>query len=110
MEPVNLPAEADLRKETKAMIESTRDIARQLKTILVKDLGLSLKEEEIADDAPLLEGGLALDSVVIAELIARIEDQFGIRFEDQNLRLELFETLTTLAEFVSSNQAARKTA
>lgn len=90
--------------------QSTREVARQLKTILVKDLGLSLKEEEITDDVPLLEGGLALDSVVIAELIARIEDQFGIRFEDSNLRLELFDTLTTLAEFVSSNQAARKTA
>jgi acyl carrier protein len=95
------------------MIESaqdTRDVVRQLKTILVKDLGLSLKEDEIADDVPLLEGGLALDSVVIAELIARMEDQFGIRFEDQNLRVELFDSLTTLAEFVSSNQAARKTA
>ena len=92
------------------MIESTRDVARQLKTILVKDLGLSLKEEEINDDTPLLEGGLALDSVVIAELIARIEDEFGIRFEDQNLRLELFDNLMTLAEFVSSSQAARKTA
>lgn len=90
--------------------QSTREVARQLKTILVKDLGLSLKEEEITDDVPLLEGGLALDSVVIAELIARIEDEFGIRFEDQNLRLELFENLMTLAEFVSSSQAARKTA
>jgi acyl carrier protein len=95
------------------MIEGAQDtqgIVRQLKTILVKDLELNLKEEEIADDVRLLEGGLALDSVVVAELIARMEDQFGIRFEDQNLRVELFDNLTTLAEFVSSNRPSKKTA
>ncbi len=88
----------------------TQAVIRQLKTILVKDLGLSLKEEEITDDVPLLEGGLALDSVVIAELIARMEDEFGIRFEDQNLRVDLFTNLATLAEFVTSSRAAARTA
>jgi len=89
----------------------TKDTVGQLKTILVKDLGLNLRESDIPDDISLLEGGLALDSVVIAEFIGHMEDQFGFRFDDQNLRVDLFENLTTLAEFVGDkSRATRKTA
>jgi acyl carrier protein len=86
----------------------TQDTVRQLKTILVKDLGLNLRESEIPDDISLMEGGLALDSVVIAELIGHMEDQFGFRFDDQNLRVDLFENLTTLAEFVGDKRRATR--
>ena len=89
----------------------TQHVIRQLKTILVKDLQLDLRESDIADDVSLLEGGLALDSVVMAELIGHIEDQFGFRFDDESLRENLFYNLTTLAEFIADKQqAARKTA
>ncbi len=84
----------------------TQDVIRQLKSILVKDLELNLKEEDIPDDVSLMEGGLALDSVVIAELIGQIEDQFGFRFDDDNLRENLFSNLTTLAELVANKKLA----
>jgi acyl carrier protein len=84
----------------------TQDVIRQLKSILVKDLELNLKEEDIPDDVSLMEGGLALDSVVIAELIGQIEDQFGFRFDDDNLRENLFNNLTTLAELVANKKLA----
>lgn len=81
-------------------------VIRQLKSILVKDLELNLREDDIPDDVSLLEGGLALDSVVIAELIGKIEDQFGFRFDDDNLRESLFDNLTTLAELVANKKLA----
>lgn len=81
-------------------------VIRQLKSILVKDLELNLREDDIPDDVSLLEGGLALDSVVIAELIGKIEDQFGFRFDDDNLRENLFDNLTTLAELVANKKLA----
>jgi acyl carrier protein len=84
----------------------TQHVIRQLKSILVKDLELNLKEEDIPDDVSLMEGGLALDSVVIAELIGQIEDQFGFRFDDDNLRENLFSNLTTLAELVANKKLA----
>jgi acyl carrier protein len=89
----------------------TQHVIRQLKTILVTDLALNLREDDIPDDVSLLEGGLALDSVVIAELIGQVEDQFGVRFDDENLREDVFANLTTLAELVAGKrQAAKKTA
>lgn len=81
-------------------------VIRQLKSILVKDLELNLREDDIPDDVSLLEGGLALDSVVIAELIGKIEDQFGFRFDDDNLRENLFDNLTALAELVANKKLA----
>ncbi len=77
-------------------------IVEQLKTILAEDLDINLRREEIDERAPLLEEGLALDSVVIIELIGHVESRFGFQFGDENLSTELFRNLTTLAEFIAA--------
>ena len=82
------------------MIETT-DIIQQIKHILVEDMQLNVVRDEIPDDYSLLERGLGLDSILIAELIARIEDRFGLHFDDRVLDVELFNNLTLLAGFVA---------
>jgi acyl carrier protein len=79
----------------------TADIIQQIKHILVEDMQLNVVSDEIPDDYSLLEGGLGLDSILIAELIARIEDRFGLHFDDRVLDVELFNNLTLLAGFVA---------
>jgi acyl carrier protein len=86
------------------LIETT-DIAQQIKHIL-EDMQLKIVPEEIPDDYSLLESGLGLDSILIAELIARIEDQFGLNFDDRVLDIELFNNLTLLAGFVAQEHLA----
>jgi acyl carrier protein len=86
------------------LIETT-DIAQQIKHIL-EDMQLKIVPEEIPDDYSLLESGLGLDSILIAELIARIEDQFGLNFDDRVLDIELFNNLTLLAGFVAQERLA----
>lgn len=81
-------------------------IVAEVKTILVEDLGLNLEAGEIGDHTSLLEDGLALDSVVIAELIASLEERFAFQFDDENLRAELFEDLTRLAELIAAERRA----
>ena len=87
------------------MIETT-DIIQQIKHILVEDMQLNVVSDEIPDDYSLLEGGLGLDSILIAELIARIEDRFGLHFDDRVLDTELFNNLTLLAGFVAQELLA----
>lgn len=87
------------------MIETT-DIIQQIKHILVEDMQLNVVSDEIPDDYSLLEGGLGLDSILIAELIARIEDRFGLHFDDRVLDAELFNNLTLLAGFVAQELLA----
>jgi len=82
------------------LIETT-DIIQQIKHILVEDMQLNVVRDEIPDDYSLLESGLGLDSILIAELIARIEDRFGLHFDDRVLDVELFNNLTLLAGFIA---------
>ncbi|HEV3040009.1 MAG TPA: acyl carrier protein [Candidatus Angelobacter sp.] len=87
------------------MIE-TSDIIQQIKHILVEDMQLNVVRDEIPDDYSLLESGLGLDSILIAELIARIEDRFRLQFDDRGLDVELFNNLTLLAGFVAQERQA----
>lgn len=82
------------------MIE-TKDIIQQIKNILVEDMQLNVVRDEIPDDYSLLESGLGLDSILIAELISRIEDRFGLQLDDRVLETELFNNLSLLAGFVA---------
>jgi acyl carrier protein len=85
------------------LIETT-DIIRQIKDILVEDMQLNVVREEIPDDYSLLESGLGLDSILIAELISRIEDKFGVQLDDRVLDVELFNNLSLLAGFVAQER------
>lgn len=62
---------------------------------------LNVVYDEISDDYSLLESGLGLDSILIAELISRIEDRFGLQLDDRVLEAELFNNLSLLAGFVA---------
>jgi len=84
------------------------DIVQQIKHMLVDDLQLKVNPDEIPDDGSLLEDGLALDSISIAELIAQIEDRFGLQFDDRVLETALFTNLSVLAAFVAREYLAVK--
>ncbi len=82
------------------------EVVQQIKQILVDDLELHVAAAEIPDDCSLLESGLALDSILIAELIVRIEDRFGFQFDDRMLETRLFDNLSELAAFVARERLA----
>lgn len=87
------------------MIE-TSDIIQQIKQILMEDMKLNIVPEEIPDDYSLLEGGLGLDSILIAELIARMEDRFRLQLDERVLEAELFNNLSLLAGFIAQERLA----
>jgi acyl carrier protein len=82
---------------------------QQIKQILVEDLELNVVAGEIPDDVSLLDSGLAMDSILIAELIVRIEERFGFQFDDRMLETKLFENLSGLAAFVARERLAATT-
>lgn len=87
-------------------VTESNEIIHEIKHILVKDMQLNVIPEEIPDNYSLLESGLALDSILIAELITRIEDRFGLQFDDDALKAELFNNLSLLASLVAQKQLA----
>jgi acyl carrier protein len=88
----------------------TAEIAEQIKAILVEDLQLNLMPDEIGDDYSLLEEGLALDSILIAELIVHIERKFDLQFDERVLEAGLFDNLWSLAAFVERERRAARAA
>ncbi len=80
-------------------------IKQTIKGLIATDLDVNIELEDIGDDASLLEKGLALDSVVIVELINLLEERFDFHFDDEDMNPEMFESLTALSEFVAGKMS-----
>jgi acyl carrier protein len=76
----------------------------QLKQMLAEDLNLPIPLEQIDPDAPLLDGGLNLDSLAIVDLITLTERDFGVHFGEDDLTMDVFASLRTLATAIVAHR------
>jgi len=77
-----------------------------IKRIIADDLELNIKYEDLTPAVPLFEDGLALDSVVLVELISFIEKRFDIVLPDDLLTVDTFKDLQSVAQVVGARLAA----
>jgi acyl carrier protein len=87
-------------------------VLETVKRIVVEDLDVNLTYEELDETVPLFEDGLALDSVVLVELISFIEKRFNIVLHDDVLSMDTFQSLQSVARVVREQleqQRAMKT-
>ncbi|NBI06439.1 phosphopantetheine-binding protein [Senegalia massiliensis] len=75
-------------------------IKRKLKKVLINILNLEMSEDEIADKELLFEGKLGFDSLATIRVVFAIEDEFDIEIEDEELSVDLFESIETLGEYI----------
>jgi|GEM_PF-3276555 len=81
-------------------IEVPAETYSRVKRILVDTLELDLDPESINDNAVVFEGDLFADSIQALEIITGIEDEFGILFDDDELGIEMFDSVANLVEIV----------
>ena len=79
-------------------------VIEQLKTIIADQLDANIERAEITREIPLLEDGLGLDSIMLVELISLVEETFHFQFDEDELDMEIFTNLNTLATFVTTKQ------
>lgn len=79
----------------------TNEIIARLKQIIVEELDVNLKLEEIDETVSLFEDGIGLDSVAIMDFVTLIEERFGFQFSDSELNIDSFRNLQILANFIS---------
>ena len=80
------------------------DLKKDLKEMLVRDLKLQdVNPEEIADDDPLFEEGLGLDSLDAVELVVLINKHYGIQIQDMEEGRIAFASINALADFITEN-------
>lgn len=79
----------------------------QLKRIIAEKLDLNLRLEQIDADVALLEDGLKLDSLAVVELITLVEEDFGFQFGEEDLNMNSFANLRTLASVIEAHRVAQ---
>ena len=85
--------------------ETMEDLKKDLKEMLVRDLKLQdVDPAEIADDDPLFEEGLGLDSLDAVELVVLINKHYGIQIQDMEEGRIAFASINALADYISKQR------
>lgn len=87
------------------MNDTNEKIINQLKQIIAEELDVNINVEDIDENASLFEDGIGLDSVVIVELITLIEKHFDFQLSEDELNMELFQNLRTIARGISAHHS-----
>lgn len=77
------------------MLDTVRNILRDT-------LQLGDRADQLEASTPLLGGIPEFDSMAVVTVLTMIEDELEITIEDDEVSAEVFETVGSLAEFVSS--------
>jgi acyl carrier protein len=83
-------------------MDTTNDLNKHIKQMMVRDLMLQIAPEEIADDQPLFgPGSLGLDSVDALQLVVGLDKQFGLKIPDPATARQVLATVSTIAAAVA---------
>ncbi len=72
-------------------------IEGRLRELLTIELGYSIREGGLGDETPLYGKGLGVNSIDVMELIVRLEGEFEVIFEDDEIP-ECIETFGSLVQ------------
>ena len=78
-------------------------IKEQLKDYIARNLLFSDDGFKYDDDASFLEEGI-VDSIGVLELVAFVDESFGVEVEDQEVTPDNFDSVNKLAAYVQRKQ------
>ena len=84
-------------------MKTSETIEQHLRSLLAEISG----QQGFSLDTPLFRGGLELDSLSVATLIAAVERDFGIAVAEEDLSLVSLFSLRTLCQFVAARKCCR---
>lgn len=83
------------------------DLKHRLKELIIEALNLEdVEPEDFADDEPLMDSSMGLDSIDALELVVRVEKEFGIKIKNSEEAREALGSVNALAAFVQARQGA----
>jgi acyl carrier protein len=77
------------------------DTLTQIKKILRDSLNLGQRAEQLTADSALIGSIPEFDSMAVVNVVAALEDEFGIVFNDDELSADTFATLGSLSRLVT---------
>jgi acyl carrier protein len=88
-------------EEANQSMAANRELKARVKALLVRQLKLKMKPDEIQDEAPLFGDGLGLDSIDVLEVVASVEREFGVAIRSQEEGERVLQSVTTLADYLA---------
>jgi len=80
-------------------------VVREVKQMLIESLDLEdIEPSDLADDEPLFESGLDLDSIDALELVVGLEKKYGIKIGNSEESKRALRSIDTLADLVMSKR------
>ena len=80
-------------------------LIEELKTKIIAGLNLDgVQAADIKTDDPLFGTGLGLDSIDALELVALLDQDYGIVIQERQVADKAFASVRALAEFVAANR------
>ena len=80
------------------------NVVQRVKETVVRALDLQVTPAEMPDDEVLFGGGLGASSIAVMEVVVALEEEFGFEVEDDDLRLERFESIRSIVEYVEGRR------
>jgi acyl carrier protein len=85
---------------------TNENLAPRVKELIVRRLKLDIDPTTIQNDAPLFGEGLGLDSIDALELVLGLEQEFGIKVEDEEVGVKAFASVNALVDFIEQKKIA----
>ena len=80
-------------------------VEEQVRGVLRDVLSLGPRADRLKPDTALLGSVPELDSMAVVNVIAALEDRFGITVDDDEISGDTFATLQSLVDFVAAKTA-----
>ena len=80
---------------------TVNEMENKIKSIIIEHLKLEKKAEDLDSNKDFLLESLGLNSIDALELLLKIEQEFNIEIDDEDLNVELVRSISSLCEYVS---------
>lgn len=77
-------------------------IKEKVKKVIIDSLGLDIAPDEMDNNDLLFGEGLGGNSMALMEVIVGLEKAFEIEISDEELIMDVFETVNSIAKFITS--------
>ena len=83
-------------------MSDSNELKAQIKQMLVENLMLQLRPEDIGDDQPLFgPGSIGLDSVDALQIVVALDKQFGLKIPDSEMARGILQDVNSIATAVA---------
>lgn len=85
-------------------METTASTVEDVKSMIGETLGITDRVDSMDASTELLGSLPELDSMAVAELLAAMEERFGLAVDTGDVTIDMLETVGTLAAYVDENR------